>query len=198
MQSWSQGGLPEAFAFNGMMSIPRRLAVEDRKLLQKPFLPFGDHFALQACGEVGLSSGREQVVLEGRSGHILLELSKSELDELKGNVLAFHLQRKDDQAITVELDAAAEQISVRSGYADGREYRLDVRMDEGLVLELFVDLYAVEVFVNRGEKVFTVTSYAPKGSVSTVSAAQPVRLGKLESRMFRHGGSGKSHSIVTV
>jgi len=198
MPSWNQGELPEAFAFNGMMSIPRLLAVEDRKLLQKPFLPTGDDFALQVCGEVSLSSAQEQVVLESRSGHILLELNKSELDELKGNVLAFHLQRKDDQAITVELDAAAEQISVCSDYADGREYRLDVRMDEGLVLELFVDLYAVEVFVNRGEKVFTVTSYAPKGSVSTVSAAQPVRLGKLESRMFRHGGSGKSHSIVTV
>ena len=94
-------------------------------------------------------------MLEGRSGHILLELNKSELDELKGNVLAFHLQRKDDQAITVELDAAAEQISVRYDYADGRVIGWMSGWTRGSCSSFLWTCTLLELFVNRGEKVFS-------------------------------------------
>lgn len=99
------------------------------------------------------------------------------------------LQGDGRQSIQVEIDAAAGQISIRSDFADDRDHVLPVRMDEGLKLELFVDLYSLEVFVNHGEEVCTVVSYASKGSVSTVTAAKPVRLNKLENRSFRGGGS---------
>lgn len=181
--------LPAGFNFNGMMTIPRRLRVEGAKLLQQPFPAITDHFVPSAQGEAELSPGREQVILESRSGRILLELTKAEAEELRGNAVIFRLQKKGQQSIQIGIDTAAEQISIRSDFADGRNLILPVRMDDGLKLELFVDLYSLEVFINNGEKVCTVVSYASKGFVSTVAAAKPVRLSKLESLSFRGGGS---------
>jgi beta-fructofuranosidase len=192
MQSWRQGGLPDGFEFNGMMTIPRRLRVEGAKLLQQPFLPNGEYFAPVHSGEAELAPGRAPVLLTSGSGRILLELDRAEAEELKGNVLEFRLQEKDGRAIRVEVDAAAGQIAVRNDYEDGEPGRLDVSTDGGLALELFVDLYSLELFVNGGEQVFSLTSYAPKGFVSKVSAARPVRLRRLESFAFRPPGRDTS------
>lgn len=184
MQSWRQGKLPDGFEFNGMMTIPRRLRIEGGKLLQQPFLPDGS-FAPVRSGEAALDSGRDLVLLESGSGRILLELDRADVEELKGNPLEFRLQEKDGRAIRVEVDAAAGQLSVRNDYESGQHGKLDVRMDDGLRLELFVDLYSLELFVNGGEQVYSATSYATRGAASTVSAARSVRLRKLESRAFR-------------
>lgn len=192
MQSWQQTELPASFKFNGMMSIPRRLFVENRKLLQKPFLPVEKCFVPNVSGDINLLPEREHAVLETGSGRIFLKLGKEEVEELKDNVLAFRLQEKDHQSIRVEIDTAAEQISICSDYAGGQEKKLDVQMDDGLCLELFVDLYSLELFVNGGEQVFTVTSYASKGSVSTVFAVRPYNLRGLKSWAFRAAGQKKN------
>ena len=171
MQSWNQASPPEGFTFNGMMSLPRQLSIVDGELVQYPvhtIISSFEHVAEEH--HIFIEAGHSYDLTATSTGHLSLQL------EAQSTSFTIHLQQHNDDSITCIVDTTTGAIHVYSDYSETTEHIIPIALDEALQLDLFFDLYSLELFVNGGQKVFTTTSYLTKGDGLSLTAQSNVTI----------------------
>lgn len=162
MQNWDTLNIIEHKDWFGQMSIPRELTLKNNQLYQKPITEIENYRANQVkYDNVKVVDELILANIEGRQLDLditLEDFSKLDLFELR---LAQDAQYRtvlkyDPKDQTIELDR--RRSGSRRAIAHSRKIKLKTENDE-LKLRLILDKYSIEVFINDGEQVMTMTIY---------------------------------------
>ncbi|MBS4178138.1 glycoside hydrolase family 32 protein [Lederbergia citrea] len=163
MQRWNQATPPKDFAFNGMMSLPRELTIKDNCLIQQPVKTIENYFKNSKLYEnIQVNENEEFHLKNSKTAHIKLIASTSET-----NQFLIELNKSEKKSTRIKVDVEGATISLQSDYSDEDQIVIkDVTgtLDGDLTLDLYIDLYSIELFINSGEKVLSFTSYEEKGN----------------------------------
>lgn len=161
MQRWNQATPPKGFLFNGMMSLPRELTIQDGYLIQRPVEAIVDYFKNPTIHEnICLKEDETIKLANAEAAYVKLISSTSE----KGNFL-IELDKNESKSTRIIVDIEESAIIIESDYSDEERIMIkDVGNHEELSLELYIDLYSIELYINAGEKVCSFTSYEEKGN----------------------------------
>ncbi|OBR65661.1 hypothetical protein A7K91_13855 [Paenibacillus oryzae] len=174
MQKWTQAAPPEGMLFNGMMSLPRELSVRGNQLIQRPVKHIQSYFAAAiTLEEVSLLQDEILPLPEGDMGHIHVEIA----DE-KGQFM-IELRKSGNQAVRVLVDRRCGKLELSSDYGDEQPVALELSRLGTVELDIYMDLYSVELFLNNGEKVWTTTSYEKQGRGLSISAASACSIAQI-------------------
>ncbi|MEW9671623.1 glycoside hydrolase family 32 protein [Ammoniphilus sp. 3BR4] len=164
MHRWHQTAPPKDYGFNGMMSLPRRLAIKNHALIQQPAIEMGSHFTPSIHHEQMELRPDERMEIQGeQTGYLRLSLSPSRTKRF-----TVELHKNEAKSTRVEVDAEGSRISLTSDYGSQDSIIItdcfDSRKEEW-TLEFFIDLHSIELFINSGEKVVSFAAYdRDKGS----------------------------------
>lgn len=166
MQSWTQAKPPAGFEFNGMMSMPRQLSVVGNQLLQKPAQSVAQSFKHSSTHEnIQLQANESFELMNAEAAHIQLAVPAA-----ANNHFVVELQKNEQQSARIVVDIAAGKLVLESDYSNEQAVEIAIAAGQSLTLDVYIDLYSIELFVNAGEKVCTLTSYEPKGSLIALRA----------------------------
>lgn len=158
---------PEEFGWNGLMSLPRVLSISEGKLLQRPLEEINKYFANKVVyNNVSIHNELSLEDVNGSSIYFKLEINSDNDD-----VITVNLFKKDEKAIKLIFNLADNSFTYNSLYDDLVEtYDLEdyTISKEILTLEIYLDLYTIEIFLNSGEKVFSFTNFT-KGKGNEIS-----------------------------
>ncbi|WP_167577683.1 GH32 C-terminal domain-containing protein [Ammoniphilus sp. YIM 78166] len=174
MHRWHQTAPPRDYGFNGMMSLPRRLALKDHQLIQQPVLDLNHYFHPSIVHEGTILNANERLEWTGEAGYLRLDIDPSD-----SKPFTVELHKSETKSTRIEVDVESGRIFMTSDYGNPGQINLEdcfAAEDENLTLEFFIDLHSVELFVNAGEKVASFAAYdRDKGSqVSILGKGQTV------------------------
>lgn len=157
MHRWHQTSPPKEYGFNGMMSLPRRLSIEDYKLIQQPAVEINQYFNPSIIHEEVHLKKDEQIELKGKqTGYLCLNASPSNT-----NSFTVEVNKSGTKSTRFDIDLADSTILIVSDY--GNRDRLNIAdcfdVNEDITLEFFIDLHSIELFINSGKKVISFTAY---------------------------------------
>lgn len=150
--------VPEEFGWNGMMSLPRVLSLKDGTLIQKPVESISNYFVNKIVYK-NTKVHKETFIheVEGHRLYLKLDVVAQEAD-----MFTLNLFGKEDKAVKLNFDLAKNSVTYNSLYDNMTEkYDLGgyVINRDKINLELFLDKYTIELFLNHGEKVFSFTNF---------------------------------------
>ena len=170
MHRWHETAPPKEYGFNGMMSLPRRMSLKNGQLIQQPFIETETCFASKAADEhVQLGEG-EELKIDGKStGYLRVKVPKT------SGKFKINLNKNETKATTIEVDVENNELSVTSDYGNQgviKVEELSEASQKEIVLEIYLDLHSIELFINSGEKVISFTAYDPdKGNDIVIASA---------------------------
>jgi len=157
MHRWHETAPPKEYGFNGMMSLPRKLDVKDGQLIQQPFIETETYFSsIIADQHVHLGNG-EELKFEGKpTGYMQVKIPTT------SGKFEINLNKSGEKSTTVEVDIENNTLSLTSDYGNQGEIKvetLSVTTQDEILLEIYLDLHSVELYLNSGEKVISFTAY---------------------------------------
>lgn len=173
MHRWHQTLPPKEYGFNGMMSLPRKLTIQNGELIQQAAIQHEAYFKqIVSLENKQLQNEAFDIESEG-AGYLKLHFSRS-----SSTKFMVELHKKDTISTRIHVDVTNNRISYDSDYGNQGIITINncFRDDEN-ILEFYVDLHSVELFINGGEKVATFTSYdQDKGKTISISAQHNIEL----------------------
>lgn len=172
MHRWHETAPPKEYGYNGMMSLPRKLNIKDSQLIQQPFIDTETYFSSKVIKEqVQLGDG-EELTIEGKStGYLRVRVPKT------SGRFEIKLNKRDKKSTKFEVEVENNALSISSDYGNQRGIKveeLSVNDQEEIMLEFYLDLHSIELFINSGEKVISFTAYDPdKGTDIVIGARVP-------------------------
>ncbi|MBN1468780.1 MAG: glycoside hydrolase family 32 protein [Fusobacteriaceae bacterium] len=160
MKKWVYKTLtpPEELGWNGMMSLPRLLSIQNGMIIQKPFVGINNYFKnksvsknLEVNGELFLENFKNVgmylkfEIISDSDNEIIINLFKNKDNSIK---LAFNLRNNFVTYIST-YDNINETYNL-CGYAINKN---------GISMDIYIDTYSIELFLNSGEKVFSYTNF---------------------------------------
>ena len=146
----------------GAMALPRLLSIEEEKLIQRPYPDVYRYFEKE--GDLtgikdNLLPGNALISFEGIEGPLKVSL----LENVNGEVGLTY----DPSTKILEVRIKDERDKARDGMYCGDTRK--VYLENGLKsLDIFIDHYIVEIFVNDGEKVGSLMYWGNKGDEAKV------------------------------
>jgi len=165
MHRWTKATPPKEYGYNGMMSLPRKLAVKNGSLLQQAHVDHDIHFKPVVTHEHFHLKDSSLTIESGRAGYLSLSLSQ------KSGSFTIELNKEGEKSTRVAVDLSSNKLVIDSDYGGSEPITLNncFRGDEQKI-ECYIDLHSVELFVNGGEKVSTFTAYeSNKGEFISIS-----------------------------
>lgn len=163
MQSWDMNIKPVEQKWNGMMTIPRQLALKDGVLYQNPVEELIKYRVEPVvCKEQSISGSVRVPGVKGRVMDLTLELVDGDYEAFTiyfaKNERYFVSFRYVRATGTIEFDRTYSGM-IRDAVCQ-RTMNIK-KMDKKLKLRLILDKFSVELFVNDGVQTFTSTFYTP-------------------------------------
>jgi len=161
--SWM--GLPETsyptekYHYSGCMTIPKELHIKDGKLYQVPVKELDSLRTNHRLLSESITSETVDHKLKTKSNELdmvvnfkdsnafMLDLFADKLDQRRFRII---LNKKKNE---VMIDRSQAGVEVSSEYGVTR--KIDYELPEKLNLKIYTDSSSVEIFINKGEKVFT-------------------------------------------
>lgn len=163
MHRWHETAPPKEYGFNGMMSLPRVLDIKNGQLIQQPFIDTESYFLSKVTyGHVQLGDG-EELEIEGKStGYLQVKIPKH------NGKFAINLNKSETKSTTVEINVENNTLSLTSDYGNQELIKvedLSATSQQEIMLEFYLDLHSIELYINSGQKVLSFTAYdADKGT----------------------------------
>lgn len=159
--------------YDGLFSIARELEVKDKKLIQKP------HFDINKYGkEIIFLVEDEKIKKDAMQGR-MPKYALFDLENLNQESLEFDLFAiEKEKGLEIRYEKYTKRFIVdRSDLVGDKEDRVVVTLEEGLdKLKIFVDNGVIEIFVNEGEKVFSLRVYPDESRHLIRMSAKDVNL----------------------
>ena len=184
MQAWENFIKPAHQKWHGMMTFPRELAVKNGRLLQSPIRELESVRTDAVIAENVEIAGIAAVEIPGVRGRVVdltVQILEADCDSMS---IAF----ADGRDCGVQFEWTPGENVIRctrelwgaSKHTTDRYREQTIVLPDGTKLQnmrFLVDRSSIELFVNDGETVFSVTYYAPAEADSITFAADgPVRL----------------------
>lgn len=152
--------IPEEFGWNGLMSLPRVLTLSEGKLIQKPFESINNYFEnMVNYKNINIDKKINFDEIKSTCAYINFEIVSS-----NNNAITLNLFEKNEKSIKISFDLSNNQVIYNSIYDNMLEtYNLEnyfINKDK-VKIEVYLDKYTIEVFLNSGEKVFSFTNFTP-------------------------------------
>lgn len=157
MHRWHQTTPPKEYGFNGMISLPRKLSIENHRLIQQPAIEIEQYFNPSAIYEKIQLNADEKIDFKGeRTGYLYMSVSSSHTEHF-----TVELNKSETKSTRIEVDVENTLISFESDYGSQDQINITdaLNANEDLTLEFFIDLHSIELFINSGEKVISFTAY---------------------------------------
>ena len=175
MHRWQAATPPKEYGFNGMMSLPRALSVENGVLVQKPAIDVSGSFPSQVdVTDLSILPEKPFAVSTTNKGKLTLTVLPESAKEF-----TVHVHQSEEKSSACRIDLKNEVITLSSDYGDEQPIAVGYNgnRDEPLVLEWFIDLHSIELFVNGGKMVISSTAYnQDKGNQISITANEEVIL----------------------
>lgn len=177
MQAWDRDMPSAPYGWVGAMTLPRELKVVNGKLIQKPVREIMNY----RKNEVNYQNLTIKNVteLKGINGRII-ELN-TEIDMLEAERLTIKFMKNDMYETVLYYDKVEgvigfDRTASGSGITQRNEAKAPVTLNNNqLTLQIFMDTFSVEVFINEGEKVMSTTVFTPIDAQGiTFEADQPI------------------------
>lgn len=150
--------IPEEFGWNGLMSLPRELILSEGKLIQKPVESVNNYCEnIVSYKNINIDKKINFDEIKSKSAYINFEIISS-----NNNVITLNLFEKNDKSIKLIFDLLENKVTYNSIYDNMLEtYNLEnyVINKDKVKIEVYLDKYTIEVFLNSGEKVFSFTNF---------------------------------------
>lgn len=168
MQSWDAKFMKDFLDWSGMMTLPRELSIRDGKIYQSPVREL-EKYRKNKVEYTGQKI-TEATSLEGVNGRII-EL-QVEITEFGFHHFAIHFACNDEYEMLLQYNHMRKCLTIdrtHSGLLRDVVCRRKMLAEpfvwagqgEVLKLQLLLDRYSVEVFVNDGEKVMSAVFHTP-------------------------------------
>lgn len=165
MQDWSNSKFtPPGVKYFGQLTVPRELSIRNGKIIQKPVRELESYRGKQIRHEhVAVS---EEMSLEGIRGRVL-DMTVDIHTEEDFRKLCMKFACNEEYFTSLSYDPKSEMLRLDrsfSGYLYDIVHSRDipVKAENGrLKLRILLDRYSMEVFINDGEKVASLTIYTP-------------------------------------
>ncbi len=157
MHRWHETTPPKEYGFNGMMSLPRKLSIKDGQLIQRPLIDQESYFSSEVTYDNVQFGEGEEVTIAGKSTGYL----KVKVPNTSGK-FEIILNKNETKSTTVQVDVENNSLSISSDYGNQgliKVEELSTSSQVNILLEFFLDLHSVELFINSGEKVVSFTAY---------------------------------------
>lgn len=165
-------------------TMPRVLSLKNDKLIQKPLSHFSEHFVEDANYEMNINE--EVNLLKGQFKHLHLEFDRD-------NELSIKLFKKDDKYCEVKyldnkvyIDRRNSLTPIVSRFKEKSmdNYRYVSVNSNKVVLDIYLDRFLVEVYINEGEEVMSFTCVHPS-DFDDISFKGNNKLVKIISKNFK-------------
>jgi beta-fructofuranosidase len=142
-------------------TMPRVLSLNNNKLIQKPLAHFSEYFVEEANYEMNINE--EVNLLKGQFKHLHLEFDND-------SELSVKLFKKDDKYCEVKyidnkvyIDRRNSLTPIVSKFNEKSmdNYRYVSVNSNKIVLDIYLDRFLVEVYINEGEEVMSFTCVHP-------------------------------------
>lgn len=160
MKKWVNKNLepPEDLEWNGMMSIPRELKLKDKKLMQSPVASIRNYFSSKQ--KINIFDLDNELILNTKENNIFN--FNCSLHTVHDDIIIFNVFRDKDESIKIKIDLESNLVNYISDFDDINEnYSMNTNLlKEGqIILDIYIDKYSIELFINNGEKAFSFTSF---------------------------------------
>lgn len=177
MKKWLSSSIivPKDYGWSGMMSLPRKLSINSNRLIQNPVLSIENYMVSKE--EIKLSELNEEFIFHNESTNVFNFRCAINTD-LK-NSIVYKLFGKNDKSIKIVIDLLENTVTYISDFDNIKEvYNVSTKLldNEQIVLDLYLDKYSMELFVNKGESVFSFTCFnEEKGSNFSLSSEKSAK-----------------------
>jgi beta-fructofuranosidase len=153
MHRWGKLAPPKEYGYNGMMSLPRKLSIKNQQLVQEAFVDH-DRFFKTVFHEENLSLEKLFEFNHNGAGYFKMNIS----DQSEKFTIEFN--KSETKSTRVTVDTVANSLKIESDYGSNTTDVIPSCF-EGTekILEFYLDLHSIELFINSGEKVVTFTAY---------------------------------------
>lgn len=177
MKKWLSSSIivPKDYGWSGMMSLPRKLSINSNRLIQNPVLSIENYMVSKE--EIKLSELNEEFIFHNESTNVFNFRCAINTD-LK-NSIVYKLFGKNDKSIRIVIDLLENTVTYISDFDNIKEvYNVSTKLldNEQIVLDLYLDKYSMELFVNKGESVFSFTCFnEEKGNNFSLSSEKSAK-----------------------
>lgn len=158
MHRWHQTTSQNDYGFIGMMSLPRLLTMKDGKLVQQPSIDRTKYFKPAInLEDIQLNEGEVMDLPAEELGYLRLHAAA-----INTTSFTVELNKSETKVTRIEVDMENNRILFVSDYGSQESITitdLSHGSKESLLLEIFIDLHSIELFINSGEKVLSFTAY---------------------------------------
>ncbi|WAA09395.1 glycoside hydrolase family 32 protein [Fervidibacillus albus] len=181
MHKWHQKNPPKSYGFNGMMSLPRQLTIENGGLVQKPAIDVSSSFSEKIDRKgVLIRPGEELTIDTKNAGYVKL---------IGHRTKAFFVQffKEGNKAIRFHWDGKDGKLTVFSSYGDRETIQIPIKEEacDSITFEWFIDSHSIELFINGGQKAASFIAYEQeKGKQIVISANEQSVIETIEYREF--------------
>ena len=172
MKKWINKNLnpPEDLEWNGMMSIPREVKLKDNKLMQSPVASVKNYMSSKE--KINAPDLEKELIFDTKEKNIF-NFSCS-LNTVLEDTITFNLFKTKNKAIKIKINLKNNTVIYTSDFDDMHEiYSINTKLlkENQLILDVYIDKYSIELFINHGEKVFSFTSFSDdKGNEFSLSS----------------------------
>ena len=161
MKKWVNKNLnpPEDLNWNGMMSIPRELKLINNSLIQVPVKSIKNY--VFSTEKITRSNLEKELFLPTKDSSIFN--FNCSLSTVLDDIISFNLFKAKDKTIKIEINLKNNTLSYFSDFDNLNEiYSINTKVlkQEQIILDIYIDKYSIELFLNDGEKVFSFTSFS--------------------------------------
>lgn len=160
MKKWTNKNIitPEEYKWNGLMTLPRELSLENNTLIQKPVAKREKYFTKNQIKFNSFVLNKEFTLSEliSISSHIKLEI-----EAIENDLMTFSFFKNDSDSIDFILDFENNKITYISSFDNINESKnYAFQYKNNMQLEFFIDLHSLEIFINGGQTALTYASFA--------------------------------------
>lgn len=177
MKKWLSSSIvvPKDYGWSGMMSLPRKLSVDSNRLIQNPVLSIENYMVSKE--EIKLSELNEEFIFHKDSNNVFNFRCAINTDS--NNSIIYKLFGNNDKSIRIVIDLLENTVTYISDFDNIKEvYNVSTKLldNEQIVLDLYLDKYSIELFVNKGKSVFSFTSFNEgKGNSFSLSSEKSAK-----------------------
>ena len=159
MKKWTNKTIiiPEEYNWNGLMTLPRELSLENNILIQKPISTAVNYFNKNQIKFNSFVLNKDFTItkLISTSAHIKIDIEPTEKD-----ILTFSFFKNDIGSVDLIIDFEKRSISYSSSFDNITETKTNAfQYKNSMQFEFFIDLYSLEIFLNGGQTALTFTSF---------------------------------------
>ncbi|MGL5258585.1 MAG: glycoside hydrolase family 32 protein [Lachnospiraceae bacterium] len=165
MQNWDTLSFKPEYLWFGQMSIPREVTIKEHKMFQAPVREIEKYYGKEIIHQNVLVSNKVQLPeVQGRCVDLFLEIKPSDEKECYKN---FEIRVADDGAnyTSIIYEASSSILKLDRKHSGTRratvhQRRAYVKNQNGKIkLRILLDRFSMEVFINDGEQVMSMTFY---------------------------------------